>query len=282
MNQKSGRPKKTFIVTLKTLIWYEYVSEKVLFSNLTRNIHPSENEILNLQASTKKLDDYFDQEGSNTWYTYSIASHTPSKKTVEFVNHKIPNSSTYFNHPIWNFLEILPRGKIDLHNFYNQLSYQTQKIIEKTNINFNHDFSMFENVLEFYSFIVYQYYKAKFELNTPMIKHVIKYFEINTNPIIDQFGAIGYYFLKLLFLHFTPPKELNLKNIDAENCLREIGLLEHIVNAITKNPLKYNPLESRFKNFRLDGEQYQGSKVYIDIEDNGCFYVSLEVLQLLK
>ena len=115
-----------------------------------------------------------------------------------------------------------------------------------------------------------------------MIKHVIKYFEINTNPIIDQFGAIGYYFLKLLFLHFTPPKELNLKNIDAENCLREIGLLEHIVNAITKNPLKYNPLESRFKNFRLDGEQYQGSKVYIDIEDNGCFYVSLEVLQLLK
>ena len=30
------------------------------------------------------------------------------------------------------------------------------------------------------------------------------------------------------------------------------------------------------------GEQYQGSKVYIDIEDNGCFYVSLEVLQLLK
>ena len=39
MNQKSGRPKKTFIVTLKTLIWYEYVSEKVLFSNLGRVIN---------------------------------------------------------------------------------------------------------------------------------------------------------------------------------------------------------------------------------------------------
>lgn len=282
MNQKLGRPKKTFIVTLKTLIWYEYVSEKVLFSNVARNIPPSDNEILNLQASTKKLDDYFDQEESNTWYKYSIASHTPSKKTVEFVNHKIPSSSIYFNHPIWNFLEMLPRGKTDLHNFHNQLNDKTQKIIEKTTINFNHDFSMFENLLEFYSFIVYQYYRAKFELNTLMIKHVIKYFEVNTNPIIDQFGATGYYFLKLLFLHFTPPKELNFKNTDVENCLREIGLLEQIVNAITKNPLKYNPLESRFKDFRLDGEQYEGSKVYLDIEDNGSFYVSLDVLQLLK
>lgn len=291
MKQKPGRPKKTFIVVLKTLIWYEYVSEKVLFSNLERNIHTSDDSMRHFKASTRSLDEYFNQEESNTWYTYSVASHSPNKDTLELVDLKIPTSSIYFNHPIWNFLEILPRGKIDLQYFYDQLSKETQQIIDNKKIIFNfqnlnneqtNDYLKFENLLEFYSYIIYQYYKAKFELNNTMIEDVIRYFEINTNPIIDQFGATGYYFLKLLFLHFTTPKEINFKRLDIESCLKKIGLLEHIVNAITKNPLRYDPLENRFKDYRLDGEQYEGSKIYIDLEDDGYLYVGLDLLQLLK
>ncbi|MCF8999199.1 hypothetical protein [Acinetobacter nectaris] len=123
-NKRSS--KKTVIDTLRTLIWYEYVAEQVLESYIERNIDISINEINSARASLKHLGDFFDQEDSNAWYKYSTGLINPNNTNLEFVDNKIPYASTYFKHPLWNFLKNLPRGKLDLNTFYQQISYQTR------------------------------------------------------------------------------------------------------------------------------------------------------------
>ena len=57
---KCGRPKKTVLDSLKTLVWYEYVSEQVFLYCMKRNIQLTDNELKNFRAGNKRLDIFFD------------------------------------------------------------------------------------------------------------------------------------------------------------------------------------------------------------------------------
>lgn len=271
----SGRPKKTVIDTLRTLIWYEYVAEQVLESYIERSINISINEINSAKASLKHLGDFFDQEDSNAWYKYSIGLISPNNTSLELVDNKIPFASTYFKHPIWNFLKTLPTGKLDLDIFYNKLSPETRSLLETEKItckfNFSYtdtyDFLEFNNnVLEFYSCILFQYYQAKFRLKNKDIMSIFSYFWRNTDLIIYQSGASGYYLLKLMYLHLVQPDDTILSDLTVESNLEKLGLLPIILKELQANKKRYELLEERFNAFRLDGDQYTNSHIYIFLD----------------
>lgn len=60
--KKSGRPQKTVIDILKTLVWFEYVADQVFKTYQERNINPSQSERNSKKASLKSLEVFFDQE----------------------------------------------------------------------------------------------------------------------------------------------------------------------------------------------------------------------------
>lgn len=272
---KCGRPKKTVIDALKTLFWYEYVSEKVYLSCVQRNEQLTDNEIKNFRAGNKRLDSFFDQEGSNTWYKYSIMKISPSHESLKLVDYKIQGASTYFQHPIWSFLEDLPRGNMDVDQFYYRLDRKTREILEigevKCGFNFTYqdtnDYQKFENLLEFYSCILYQYYKAKFAMNNMEAERCYFYFSRNTNHIIDKFGATGYYFLKILKLHLKLPSNQVTHQFSIESNLNNQDLLKYMLTASKKFPKRYEKLEKDIADFKLDGTQYKKDNLYILIDD---------------
>jgi hypothetical protein len=81
--KKSGRPQKTVIDILKTLVWFEYVAVQVFQTYQKRNVTPSQNEKKSNKASLKSLEVFFDQEDSNIWYKYSIGSNSPNSESLE-------------------------------------------------------------------------------------------------------------------------------------------------------------------------------------------------------
>ena len=137
---KCGRPKKTVLDSLKTLVWYEYVSEQVFLYCMKRNIQLTDNELKNFRAGNKRLDIFFDLEGSNSWYKYSLAKISPTLESLELVDHKISGASIYFQHPIWNFLKDVPRGSLDVNQFYSRLNHKTREILEKEEVTCKFDF----------------------------------------------------------------------------------------------------------------------------------------------
>lgn len=54
--KKSGRPQKTVIDILKTLVWFEYVADQVFKTYQKRNITPSQSERNSKKASLKSLE----------------------------------------------------------------------------------------------------------------------------------------------------------------------------------------------------------------------------------
>lgn len=275
--KKSGRPKKTVIDILKTLIWYEYVADEVFKSCFERNVSTSQNEKNSHKVSFKSLEVFFDQEDSNIWYKYSIGSSSPNNESLELVDNKIPNASLYFKHPLWNFLSTLPRGKLELENFYLQLSQHSRKLLEsedvKCTFNFTSftdrdDYSKFENLLEFYSCIIHQYYRFKFKIRDDELEKVYFYFSRHTIHIIDQFGATGYYFLKLLKLHLIQSEKRVADSFTIESNLDRQNLLAHILKALKANKKRYEYLDKSFNEFQLDGDQYNNSDIYIFVDDN--------------
>lgn len=54
--KKSGRPQKTVIDILKTLVWFEYVAVQVFQTYQKRNVTPSQNEKKSNKASLKSLE----------------------------------------------------------------------------------------------------------------------------------------------------------------------------------------------------------------------------------
>lgn len=272
---KCGRPKKTVIDSLKTLIWYEYVSEKVYLSCVKRNVQPTDNEVKSFRASNKRLDIFFDQEGSNSWYKYSIGEISPSLETLELVDHKISGASIYFQHPIWSFLKDLPNGNLDVNQFYSRLNHKTREILETKEVtckfNFTYqdtnDYERFENLLEFYSAILYQYYKAKFEMNIKETERCYLYFSRNTNLIIDKFGATGYYFLQILKLHLKLSSNEVADGLSIESNLQSKNLFKEILKSSEKFTKRYVKLEKEITDFKLDGTRYEYNNLYIFIDD---------------
>lgn len=273
--KKIGRPKKTLIDTLKTLIWYEYVADEVFRSRLERNESISENEKNSHKASFKSLETFFDQEDSNIWYKYSIGSSSPNNESLELVDNKISKASLFFKHPLWDFLSRLPRGKLELENFYLQLSEHSRMLLESGEVNctFNfssyadgNDYSKFENLLEFYSCIIYQYYKFKFRIKADELEKVYFYFSRHTTHIIDQFGATGYYFLKLFKLHLIQSEKSVASDFTIESNLDRQNLLAHILKVLKANKKRYEHLDKIFNEFRLDGDQYRNSDIYFFVD----------------
>ncbi|MCF8999200.1 hypothetical protein [Acinetobacter nectaris] len=129
------------------------------------------------------------------------------------------------------------------------------------------DYLKFENLLEFYSCIIYQYYKAKFELNDTEMQKTYFYFSHHTIHIVNQFGATGYYFLKLLRLHLLQSKTSIANNFTIESNLDKQQLLSTILKSLHANKKRYEPLEESFNAFRLDGDQYTNSNIYIFFND---------------
>ncbi len=272
---KCGRPKKTVLDSLKTLVWYEYVSEQVFLYCMKRNIQLTDNELKNFRAGNKRLDIFFDLEGSNSWYKYSLAKISPTLESLELVDHKISGASIYFQHPIWNFLKDVPRGSLDVNQFYSRLNHKTREILEKEEVTCKFDFSYtdtndyqkFENLLEFYSCILYQYYKAKFEMNNTEAEKCYFYFSRNTNHIIDEFGATGYFFLKILKLHLKLPSNALTHQFSIESNLNNQNLLKNMLTASKKFSKRYEKLEKDINDFQLDGAQYKNDHLYIVIEN---------------
>lgn len=97
------------------------------------------------------------------------------------------------------------------------------------------------------------------------------YFSRNTIRIIDQFGATGYYFLKLFKLHLIQPEKSVASNLTIESNLETQGLLIHILKALKANKKRYESLEKSFNTFQLDGEQYNNPTIYIFL-DGGVSY----------
>lgn len=274
--KKSGRPQKTVIDILKTLVWFEYVAVQVFQTYQKRNVTPSHSEKKSNKASLKSLEVFFDQEDSNIWYKYSIGSNSPNSESLALVDNKIPCSSIYFNHPIWNFLKALPTGKLDLRFFYSQLSENSRQLLESNEVtclfNFTYtdgnDFSKFENLLEFYSCIIYRYYQAKFKIDPKEVEKIYFYFSRNTNHILNQFGTIGYFLLKLMRLHLLQPEDSVSSSFTIESNLNQQQTLSRILKEINLNPKRYQLLTEKFDTFRLDGDSYKNPNTYIFLEDD--------------
>ena len=127
MNEiKTSRIRKNAINYLRTIIWYENISSNV---SIKRRIaveinkdfrlgpDPTETENLLFIANANRVSEFFDQQESAIWYKYSLGTTAPNKSTLEICEVKIPESSVYFQHPIWKLLERFPTHE-DLKIFY--------------------------------------------------------------------------------------------------------------------------------------------------------------------
>ena len=148
MNEiKTSRIRKNAINYLRTIIWYENISINV---SIKRRIaveinkafrlgpDPTETENLLFIANANRVSEFFDQQESAIWYKYSLGTTAPNKSTLEICEVKIPESSVYFQHPIWKLLERFPTHE-DLKIFYatlpkKNLDFLLKKLEEKQNL----------------------------------------------------------------------------------------------------------------------------------------------------
>lgn len=93
------------------------------------------------------------------------------------------------------------------------------------------------------------------------------YFSRNTNHIIDEFGATGYFFLKILKLHLKLPSNALTHQFSIESNLNNQNLLKNMLTASKKFSKRYEKLEKDINDFQLDGAQYKNDHLYIVIEN---------------
>ena len=260
----SGRPKTGFVTKLKTIIWYEHVAERVLNENTQNNVRPHQTELDSRLASKNKLDNFFGENGSKIWTKFSIGQVSPVTK-IKIVEKKLPNSSIYFVHPIWEILSKTYVSEADLYKFYENLNSSTQKIIRKKNIeevviDFDANFEKeFENILDLYSFLLFNTYQSKFNLHIQNLEYSYLALLQYSSLIIDLIGSTGYYLIKLIELHFQlePNSRLNKMRADFDFHLKQINLYNIVQNAFKTNPQRYTLLKNYFDDFRNEFYKYQ-------------------------
>lgn len=236
MNEiKTSRIRKNAINYLRTIIWYENISINV---SIKRRIaveinkafrlgpDPTETENLLFIANANRVSEFFDQQESAIWYKYGLGTTAPNKSTLEICEVKIPESSLYFQHPIWKLLERFPTHE-DLKIFYatlpkKNLDYLLKKLpMDLTQSNAGDiwrqwkgkpQFFMLVNFLDFVGYIVYSYYKCIYELKFEQANNVHKFLTQNIQFILDNLRWCSVYLLDLLFLHIRQPNQSTITN----------------------------------------------------------------------
>ncbi|EZQ12161.1 hypothetical protein [Acinetobacter sp. Ver3] len=253
---KVGRPKKTAIDILQTMYWYEYINMQVCASCAEREESLTSEENNSYQTHANKIANFFDQIESGVWYKYKEGTKKPTEKTLEFTDLKIPNSSVYFHHPIWIFLSKIPSAK-DLAEFYKALEVDTRKAIErgyaldprKKHIDYSlesYEFTVYANFLDFWSYILYCYYKAKFELDLESIENVIAFFHANLPIGFKYVGELTVLFFDIYSEHLQRPKQQSL--LSWEETLSEENIFQ--IKKIRESK-RYSSFYSKWDEFAL-------------------------------
>ncbi|MGX9607708.1 MULTISPECIES: hypothetical protein [Acinetobacter] len=212
----AGRPKKSAVNLLQTIFWYEYVNLNICASNLERGERLTEEAQHIFKTHANKIADFFEQNESGIWYKYRDGIKTPSKSTLEYIDLKVPNASVYFYHPLWKFLDTIPSSR-DLEKLYANLELETRKAIEKglvLNPQYQHpnydldemEFTKYANILDFYAYILYCYYKAKFILDLKLMQNTIDFFKKNIPILFQLQGELSIFFFDLYTKHLIMPK----------------------------------------------------------------------------
>ncbi|MEC8887672.1 MAG: hypothetical protein VX875_11445 [Pseudomonadota bacterium] len=260
----SGRPKTGFITKLKTVVWAVSVAERVLDENARNNVLQHESELASGLSSTNKLDSFFNENGSKIWTKLLNGTVSPVTK-IKTVESRLPNTSIYFLHPIWDILNKKYVNEEDLYIFYQELNIATQDIIKNKCIDdvvnkFDKEFhKKFNNILDLYSFLLFNAYQSKFQFRTESLEFsylaLLQYSEL----IINSIGSTGYYVIKLLELHFQLESNSRLLKMGAnfDFHLKQIGLFEVVKTAFKNKPQRYNLLKNHFEEFENEFFNYK-------------------------
>lgn len=260
----SGRPKTGFITKLKTVVWAVSVAERVLDENARNNVLQHESELASGLSSTNKLDSFFNENGSKIWTKLLNGTVSPVTK-IKTVESRLPNTSIYFLHPIWDILNKKYVNEKDLYIFYQELNIATQDIIKNKCIDdvinkFDKEFhKKFNNILDLYSFLLFNAYQSKFQFRTESLEFsylaLLQYSEL----IINSIGSTGYYVIKLLELHFQLESNSRLLEMGAnfDFHLKQIGLFEVVKTAFENKPQRYNLLKNHFEEFENEFFNYK-------------------------
>lgn len=224
--------RKNAINYLKTMIWYENININVCIkrriaveNNAPFRLGPDPDEVEQYSYIVKvnRISEFFDQQESAIWYKYNSGATSPTKTTLEMCEVKIPASSIYFEHPIWKLLERFPTHE-DLKIFYSALPKRTLEILlrklpmDLTQANAGEIWEKWGgkvqlfiliNLLDFFGFIVYTYYKCLYKFQIEKTKNIYFFLTQNVQFILDNFRWCGVYLLDFLFLHIRQPNQDN-------------------------------------------------------------------------
>lgn len=289
---KVGQPKKNILNALQTIFWYRYVEMRVVANlheeeleqfykakdcniwlkkldeqiRLREAFHSSklsEEEINSYHTNPNKVGHHFNQAESRIWYKYAKGETKPNAVKLARIDKVINNASFYFKHPIWNFLKTRPNTKADLDIFLQKLEQSSIKAINNgkiidprrfyTDQCFDKDeFLKYGNILDFYSYILYSYYVARFALDSQEIDNCIVFFICNLEPIISIFCLESIFFLKICQIHMKPMKFSDLEEFEIFKHFEVIGLLPTIREQLKNENNNYDFLSNLTDQFILD------------------------------
>ncbi|WP_104504269.1 hypothetical protein [Acinetobacter indicus] len=287
-----GQPKKNIIDALQTIFWYRYLETRIVanifdeeFSefclknkiditslevedriSLLENFQSSKlnsKEITFYQTNPNKIGHSLNQADSRIWYKYSKGETKPNPVKLERIDAIVENSSLYFNHPIWDFLKIRPATRSYLENFLSKFedvsikAIHNKTIIEPTLFNENvhldeSEFLKYGNILDFYSYILYAYHKARFDLDLEKMDNCIAFFISNLKPILANLCLEGIFFLKLCQIHLQPYKSSKFENFEIFDHFKMCEYLTEIQNHLKNENNTYELLDTLSKEFLLD------------------------------
>lgn len=284
-----GQPKKNIIDALQTIFWYRYLEIRIVANiyveefcqmngvdiksndlaekiSLLENFQPSKlnaKEITFYQTNANKVGHSLNQADSRIFYKYSKGETKPNAVKLKRIDAIIENSSLYFNHPIWDFLKIRPATRSYLENFLSKFEdvsidvINNKTIIEPSLFNKNVHLNKFEflkygNILDFYSYILYAYHKARFDLDLEKMDNCIAFFILNLQPVLTDVCFEGIFFLKLCQIHLQPYKSSEFENFEIFDHFESNGWLTQIQDHLKNENNTYEFLDMLSKDFFLD------------------------------
>ncbi len=215
------------------------------------------------QTNANKIGHSLNQADSRIWYKYSKGETKPNAVKLKRIDLIVENSSLYFNHPIWDFLKIRPATRSYLENFLSKFedvsikAINNKTIIEPTLFNENvhldeSEFLKYGNILDFYSYILYAYHKARFDLDLEKMDNCMAFFISNLQPILANLCFEGIFFLKLCQIHLQPYKSSEFENFEIFHHFKMCGWLTQIQDYLKNENNTYEFLDMLSKEFFLD------------------------------
>ena len=194
---------------------------------------------------------------------YGSGETKPNAVKLKRIDAIVENSSLYFNHPIWDFLKSRPVTRSYLENFLLKLEDVSidainNKIIteptlfdKKVHLD-EFEFLKYGNILDFYSYILYAYHKARFDLDLEKMDKCISFFISNLQPILTYFCSEAIFFLKLCQIHLQPYKSSEFENFEIFDHFKKCELLTKIHDHLKNENNTYEFLNILIKDFYLD------------------------------